>query len=84
LVFGSGFIPLGKLLNRNASGDANESHNSGVPIVLTASTIEMSDFNLNPFIAFTGGFLVKNRGSGAYRRRLSIKPFARRPRMLFK
>jgi len=59
LVFGSGFIPLGKLLNRNASGDANESHNSGVPIVLTASTIEMSDFNLNPFIAFTGGFPSK-------------------------
>ena len=31
----------------------------GVPIVLTASTIEMSDFNLNPFIAFTGGFPSK-------------------------
>jgi hypothetical protein len=30
--------------------------NGGVPIVLTASTIEMSDFNLNPFIAFSGGF----------------------------
>ena len=30
--------------------------NKGVPIVLTASTIEMSDFNLNPFIAFSGGF----------------------------
>jgi len=28
----------------------------GVPIVLTASMIEMSDFNLNPFIAFSGGF----------------------------
>jgi len=28
----------------------------GVPIVLTASTIEMSDFNLNPFVAFSGGF----------------------------
>jgi radical SAM superfamily enzyme YgiQ (UPF0313 family) len=28
----------------------------GVPIVLTASVIEMSDFNLNPFIAFSGGF----------------------------
>lgn len=30
--------------------------NGGVPIVLTASTIEMSDFNLNPFVAFSGGF----------------------------
>ncbi len=30
--------------------------NDGVPIVLTASMIEMSDFNLNPFIAFSGGF----------------------------
>lgn len=30
--------------------------NGGVPIVLTASVIEMSDFSLNPFIAFSGGF----------------------------
>jgi len=30
--------------------------NGGISIVLTASTIEMSDFNLNPFIAFSGGF----------------------------
>ncbi len=30
--------------------------NDGVPIVLTASVIEMSNFNLNPFIAFSGGF----------------------------
>ncbi len=30
--------------------------NDGVMIVLTASDIEMSDFNLNPFIAFAGGF----------------------------
>jgi len=30
--------------------------NGGVPIVLTASMIEMSNFNLNPFIAFSGGF----------------------------
>ncbi|MEM0449208.1 MAG: hypothetical protein QW520_05240, partial [Methanomassiliicoccales archaeon] len=28
----------------------------GVMIVLTASEIEMSDFNLNPFLAFAGGF----------------------------
>jgi len=26
------------------------------PIVLTASAIEMSDFNLDPFVAFSGGF----------------------------
>ena len=30
--------------------------NDGIMIVLTASDIEMSDFNLNPFIAFAGGF----------------------------
>ena len=30
--------------------------NEGKMIVLTASDIEMSDFNLNPFIAFAGGF----------------------------
>ena len=28
----------------------------GVPIVLTASAVEMSDFRLNPFKAFLGGF----------------------------
>ena len=28
----------------------------GVPIVLTGSATDMSDFNLNPFMAFTGGF----------------------------
>lgn len=36
----------------------------GVMIVLTASDIEMSDFNLNPFLAFAGGFpqvLVQKR-----------------------
>ena len=52
-------MPLSKFLNRNSPGDANEPHNGGIPIVLTASTIEMSDFNLNPFIAFTGGFPTK-------------------------
>jgi len=38
--------------------------NDGIMIVLTASDIEMSDFNLNPFIAFSGGFpksLVQNK-----------------------
>ena len=32
------------------------SNNSGIPIVLTASMIEMSDFKLDPFTAFSGGF----------------------------
>jgi radical SAM superfamily enzyme YgiQ (UPF0313 family) len=31
----------------------------GVLIVLTASAIEMSDFNLNPFVAFSGGFPLR-------------------------
>ncbi len=30
--------------------------NGGVPIILTASMIEMSDFKLDPFTAFSGGF----------------------------
>jgi len=38
-------------------GTANETLNvDGIMIVLTASNIEMSDFDLNPFIAFAGGF----------------------------
>ena len=49
-------MPLGKLLNRGTPVGAD---NGGVPIVLTSSVIEMSDFNLNPFIAFTGGFPTK-------------------------
>jgi len=40
----------------NARFDDEMPKNGGVPIVLTASVIEMSDFNLNPFIAFSGGF----------------------------
>ena len=59
MVWGSSFIPLGRLLNRDASADADEPHNGGVPIVLTASAIEMSNFHLNPFVAFTGGFPTK-------------------------
>ncbi len=59
MVWGCSFIPLGKFLNRDASIGADAPHNGGVPIVLTASVIEMSDFNLNPFIAFTGGFPSK-------------------------
>jgi len=37
----------------------NKENGNGVQIVLTSSHIEMSDFNLNPFIAFTGGFPSK-------------------------
>ncbi len=42
-------------------GQSNQRKNDtrGTPIVLTASIIEMSDFKLNPFIAFTGGFPSK-------------------------
>jgi len=39
--------------------DLADEPRDGVPIVLTASAIEMSDFYLNPFIAFTGGFPSK-------------------------
>jgi len=59
LIWGRRFIPLGRFLNRDISTGANEPYNGGMPIVLTASVIEMSDFNLNPFIAFTGGFPTK-------------------------
>ena len=44
--------------------DSEMTKNDGIMIVLTASDIEMSDFNLNPFIAFSGGFpksLVQNK-----------------------
>jgi len=34
----------------------NKKREGGFPIVLTASAIEMSDFNLDPFVAFVGGF----------------------------
>jgi len=56
LVLGRSFIPSGIFQNRDTTTGANEPHNGGVPIVLTASVVEMSDFNLNPFLAFTGGF----------------------------
>ena len=56
MIWSHNFMPLGRLLNRDASVDAD---NGGVPIVMTASVIEMSDFNLNPFMAFTGGFPTK-------------------------
>lgn len=42
-----------------SGGKKSKKQPIGVPIVLTASFIEMSDFNLNPFIAFTGGFPSK-------------------------
>ena len=59
MIWGRSFIPFGRFLNRDASIGTNEPHNCGVPIVLTAPVIEMSDFNLNPFIAFTGSFPTK-------------------------
>jgi radical SAM superfamily enzyme YgiQ (UPF0313 family) len=33
-----------------------DTQSQGVPIVLTGSATDMSDFNLSPFLAFTGGF----------------------------
>lgn len=42
------------MLNKKHKHSNNS--NGGKKIVLTASAIEMSDFNLNPFIAFSGGF----------------------------
>lgn len=38
------------------AGTKEAPQEGGVKIVLTASSIEMSDFNLNPFLAFAGGF----------------------------
>lgn len=35
---------------------SSDKHDGGKKIVLTASAVEMSDFNLNPFIAFSAGF----------------------------
>ncbi|MFN4133212.1 MAG: hypothetical protein ACK4GQ_02450, partial [Candidatus Hadarchaeales archaeon] len=43
--------------------------NGGTKIVLTASRIEMSDFFLNPFIAFTGGFPSKIIPRGVLRKK---------------
>jgi len=43
-----------KLVHTRTDGEMPK--NDGVMIALTASDIEMSDFNLNPFIAFAGGF----------------------------
>jgi radical SAM superfamily enzyme YgiQ (UPF0313 family) len=44
---------------RQVQSVVRANHPNGYPIVLTASAIEMSDFKLNPFIAFTGGFPSK-------------------------
>jgi len=38
------------------SGNVVHTQSQGVPIVLTGSATDMSDFNLSPFRAFTGGF----------------------------
>ena len=46
----------------------NKENGNGVQIVLTSSHIEMSDFNLNPFIAFTGGFPSKVIPAGILRK----------------
>ncbi len=43
------------LFNRKSGSDANRAV-EGVPIVLTASRAEMSQFNLDPFLAFTCTF----------------------------
>ena len=43
-----------KPINKNYR--AGKPRNGGVPIVLTASRIEMNDFNLSPFFAFSGSF----------------------------
>ncbi|RLF57826.1 MAG: radical SAM protein [Thermoplasmata archaeon] len=48
-------LEAGNMLVHTGS-DNGMSKTDGVMIVLTASDIEMSDFNLNPFIAFSGGF----------------------------
>lgn len=45
--------------NIRQNGQEEEDGTYGAPIVLTASIIEMSDFKLNPFVAFTGGFPSK-------------------------
>jgi hypothetical protein len=45
-----------KISKKLVHGRSNNkrSKSGGIPIVLTASAIEMSDFNINPFIAFSG------------------------------
>ncbi len=43
----AGYMPLRNVV---------DTQNQGVPIVLTGSATDMSDFNLSPFRAFTGGF----------------------------
>ncbi|MGD9963136.1 MAG: radical SAM protein [Thermoplasmata archaeon] len=45
---------IGKFAGNGRGRDASDC--DGALIVLTASDIEMSDFNLNPFYAFAGGF----------------------------
>jgi len=57
---------LTKFGDEFAGGESckNAPNEPGVMIVLTASDIEMSDFKLNPFMAFAGGFpqfLVQKR-----------------------
>lgn len=47
---------------------AKKEENKGTQIVLTASHLEFSDFKLNPFIAFTGGFPSKIIPKGILRK----------------
>jgi radical SAM superfamily enzyme YgiQ (UPF0313 family) len=53
------FSTITSAVKNIGQGRQKKSSTRGTPIVLTASVIEMSDFNLNPFIAFTGGFPTK-------------------------
>ncbi len=57
-VYKDALSTIAVLSGETASDSVNwsEPENQGVMIVLTASNLEMSDFNLNPFLAFAGGF----------------------------
>jgi len=55
----SRFVSAVKKTDKQHNKVEGDRRRGGVPIVLTASLIEMSDFKLNPFIAFTGGFPSK-------------------------
>ena len=55
----SRFVSAVKKTEKQHKKGKGGGRSGGVPIVLTASLIEMSDFKLNPFIAFTGGFPSK-------------------------
>jgi radical SAM superfamily enzyme YgiQ (UPF0313 family) len=50
---------MGLFRNRNNGNGTSAAENGGVPIVLTASEMEMSDFNLNLVASFTGSFPLR-------------------------